>query len=81
MSNIFADYVAREGDLNEFLGNAIQDEIAKNKQKDGVPVSPFYECICGQLLDLNLPEITLSHFTSSVQRCIVVSVLVNNLLL
>ena len=31
MSNIFADYVAREDDLNEFLGNAIQDEIAKNR--------------------------------------------------
>ena len=31
MSNIFADYVAREGDLNEFLGNAIQDEIARNR--------------------------------------------------
>lgn len=31
MSNIFADYVAREDDLSEFLGNAIQDEIAKNR--------------------------------------------------
>ena len=31
MSNIFANYIAREGDLSEFLGNAIQDEIAKNR--------------------------------------------------